>query len=94
MNFRRRGEGVRGMVAGTLAELAADGKAADRVDGIAVATSSSTNQLLLVVTVTEIVYVAVTVGAVTKIMDVTVEATGMTEMVEVTVDGEHELKDN
>jgi hypothetical protein len=80
------------MVAGTLAELTTDGKATDKVDGIAVATSSSTNQLLVVVTVSEIVYVAVTVGAVTKIMDVTVEATGMTEMVVVTVDGEHELK--
>jgi hypothetical protein len=40
------------------------------------------------VTVTEAVYVAVTVGAVTEILDVTVESTGVTEMVVVTVDGE------
>ena len=91
-----RGEGTwndsRGTVVVGVAELAADGKAADRVDGIVVATSSSTNQLLLAVTVTGTVYVAVTVGAVTEIMDVTVETTGVTEMVVVTVDGEHRLK--
>jgi hypothetical protein len=81
-------------VAVGVAELAADGKAADRVDGIVVATSSPTNQLLLAVTVTETVYVVVKVGAVTEIMDITVDATGVTEMVVVTVDGEHGLKDD